>query len=109
MSNEIKIIGGTHDKFVSIPNFLLDTLNSDSLALYNHIKRFAGENGSCFATEETLCKKLKWKEKRLHSALNILIKEKLIEFIGLTRGKTRPIKTYKTIDIWSRNEDFYNK
>jgi hypothetical protein len=46
-------------------------------------------------------------EKQLHKSLKYLLDHKWIEFVGLTPSKTRPIKTYKILDIWKLNNDFY--
>ena len=101
----------TNDRkyFTIIPNFILNHSDAVTKALYLDIKRAAGEDGRSFMTEETMCRRNKVGEKRLHRALKYLLEHKWIEFVGMTPGKTRPIKTYKVNDLWKKNIEFYTK
>jgi len=101
----------TNDRkyFTMVPNYILNHSSAIDKALYIDIKRAAGENGKCFMTEETMCKRNKIGRERLHKSLKYLLDHKWIKYIGKTSAKTRPIKTYKILDIWKRNVDFYQK
>ncbi|MCK5016396.1 MAG: hypothetical protein KAS32_04915 [Candidatus Peribacteraceae bacterium] len=101
----------TSDKkyFTVIPNYILNHSDAVVKALYLDIKRAAGEDGRSFMTEETMCKRNGIGEKRLHKALKYLLNHKWIEFVGMTPAKTRPIKTYKVLDIWKKNIEFFSK
>ncbi len=101
----------THDKkyFTIVPNYILNNADAVVKALYLDIKRAAGENGLSFMTEKTMCRRNGIGEKRLHKALKYLLDHKWIKFVGMTSAKTRPIKTYKVLDIWKENVDFYSK
>jgi hypothetical protein len=107
----IKIEDNSNDKlyFTMVPNFVLNHSSAVDQALYLQMKRVAGEDGNCFMTEETMCRKLGIGQKKLHKSLKYLIKHKWIEFIGMTPSKTRPIKTYRITDIWGLNATFYSK
>ena len=71
------------------------------------MKRYAGENGKCFATQETLMKQLGIGRQILLKSLKYLSEHNWIEAIGTSKGKTRPIKTYKVNDIWQENITYY--
>lgn len=106
---EIKIEDGSNDKkyFTVIPNYILNHSSAIDKAVYIDMKRAAGENGLCFMTEKTLCKRNDIGRQALHKSLKYLMEHKWIEFVGITGGKTRPIKTYKINDIWKENNNFY--
>lgn len=95
--------------FTIVPNYILNHSNAIDKAIYIDMKRVAGENGLCFMTEETICKRNKIGKEQLHKSLKYLINNKWIEYVGTTPSKTRPIKTYKILDIWKQNTDFYQE
>ena len=105
-----KIIDDSSDKgyFTIVPNYVLNHSSAIDKGLYLDMKRRAGDKGLCFMTEETMCRRNGMGEKQLHKSLKYLIEHKWIEFVGTTPGKTRPIKTYKIIDIWRKNAEFYH-
>ena len=98
---------GDHKYFTIIPNYILNHSSANDIALYNIMKRAAGENGLCFMTEQSMCNKLSIGKEKLHQSLKYLLDHKWIEFVGMTPAKTRPIKTYKMLDIWKENVNFY--
>lgn len=109
--NPIKIQDESGDKkyFTQLPNIILNHSTANDQALYMQMKRFAGEDGKCFATQETLCKKLGIGTKAYNKSLEYLLKRKWIKYEGMTQGKTRPIKTYSVVDIWKQNIMEYEK
>jgi len=100
---------GDRDFFTIIPNYIANHSTANDQSLYFQMKKYAGESGKCFATEQTLMKKMKIGKKAFDKALNYLLKKKWVTFVGLTQGKTRPIKTYKINNIWKMNNGHYNK
>lgn len=108
----ISITDESGDKkyFTQSPNIVFDD-NSSAIdqALYMQIKKFAGESGKCFATEETLCKKLKIGRRTFWKSRDYLLKKGWIKFEGMKGGKTRPIKSYSMVDIWKENILYYEK
>lgn len=108
---EYKIIdeSGDKDYYTMVPNYVLNHSDAVTKAVYLDMKRVAGEHGRCFMTEETMCKRNNIGLKKLHKAIDYLLEHKWIEYIGKTPAKTRPIKTYKILDIWKLNTDFYSK
>jgi len=98
---------GDRKHFTIVPNYILNHSSAIDKALYLEIKRAAGDDGLCFMTQETLCKKLGVGKVSLRKSLDYLIKKKWIEYTGKTAGKTRPIDTYKVNDIWKQNTEYY--
>ena len=111
MNQKILLEDNSGDKefFTIIPNYIANHSTANAQSLYFQMKKYAGESGKCFATEQTLMKKMKVGKKAFDKALNYLLKKKWVTFIGLTQGKTRPIKTYKINNIWKMNNNHYNK
>lgn len=97
------------DYFAMVPHYITDNSSANSQALYLQIKRYAGEDGLCFATEETLMNKLKIGKKAFDKALDFLLLNKWIKYMGKKGGKTRPINSYHPIDIWNMNHDHYEE
>ncbi len=48
-------------------------------------------------------------KKAFDKSINYLLEKKWIRFVGITEGKTRPIKTYKIENIWELNTEHYKK
>ena len=116
MEDKIKIIDNSGDKsyFTIIPNYILNHSTADEQALYLQMKRLAGEDGKCFATQETLAKKLGWGGKRLNrekvrEVIRQLLKRGWIKSVGTIAGKTHPINVYKIIDLWQLNSEYYKE
>lgn len=108
---KIKLIDDSGDRkyFTIVPNYILNHSTAIDQALYLQMKRYAGENGKCFATQETLMKQMGIGRQALAKSLKYLVEHKWIDLVGTTKGKTRPIKTYKINDIWQENADCYKK
>jgi hypothetical protein len=100
---------GDKEYFTIIPNYIANHSTANDQALYLQMKRFAGEEGRCFATEETLMKKLGIGRQKYHKSLNYLLEKGWISYIGMTEGRTRPIKTYRVNNIWKMNNEHYKK
>ena len=111
MEEQIKTQDKSGDKefFTIIPNYIPNHSTANDQALYLQMKKITGEDGKCFATEKTLMKKLGIGKKAFDKSLNYLLKKRWITYIGLTEGKTRPIKTYRINNIWKLNIDYYKK
>jgi hypothetical protein len=111
--NHLYIQDESGDKkyFTLVPNYILNHSSAIDQSLYLQMKRFAGENGKCTASKNTLIKKMGIGEKAFNKSLKYLIDHKWIEFAGnspvITPGGVQNIKTYKINDIWRQNLDFY--
>lgn len=108
---KINILDESGDKkyFSQLPHYILNHSTAIDQALYWQMKRYAGENGRCYATQETLRKKMHIGKKTYLKSLEYLLSKGWIKYIGMTQGKTRPIKTYSITDIWKLNIDNYEK
>ena len=73
------------------------------------MKRYAGENGVCYASQKTLCEKLRIATKTYRKSINYLVEHGWITHVGMTEAKTRPINTYRVNDIWKMNVDHYEE
>ena len=100
---------GDRDFFTIVPNYIINHSTAIDRGLYLEMKRFAGENGKCFATTETMMKRLGIARRTFKKSLDYLLKRGWIEYVGTTKGKTRPIKTYKINNIWQENSDYFKK
>lgn len=100
---------GDKEFFTIIPNYIANHSTANDQALYFQMKRYAGEDGKCFATEKTLMSKLGIGKKAYDKSVNYLTSKGWVEFIGLTGGRTRPIKTYRINNIWDMNNDYFKK
>jgi len=111
MEEQIVILDNSGDKkyFSQLPHYILNHSTAVDQALYWQMKRYSGENGKCFATQETLMKKMGVGIKAYRKSLQYLLDKGWIKFIGMTGGKTRPIKTYSITDIWKLNILHYEK
>lgn len=108
---KLKILDESGDRkyFTQLPNIVLNHSTAIDQALYSQMKRYAGENGVCFATQETLMKKMGIGIHAFRKSLDYLLKRGWIKYVGLKGGKTRPIKTYSITDIWAENIENYEK
>lgn len=111
-----QIIDESNDRkyFTILPNIILNHSNGDEQSLYSQMKRFAGEDGKCFATQDTLANQLGWggkypDRKKVRRNIQKLLKRKWIKKAGTFKGKTRPINAYKIVDLWQLNIDYYSK
>ena len=110
-NDKIKIIDSSGDRkyFTILPNFILNHSTGNEQALYAQMKRFAGENGKCFATQISLGKKLGWGRTKVSKIINKLVRREWIELVGTKIFKTSPVNVYRVVNLWRTNTDFYNK
>lgn len=98
--------------FTMIPNFVIDHAGAIPRALYMDMKRYAGEVGTCYASERTLRTKLQVGKIAFHKALKFLLDQKWVTFSGYqlieTDGGMQSIKAYTVNDIWSKNMAHYS-
>ena len=95
---------GDKKYFTMIPNYIANHSTANDQALYFQLKRFAGEKGTCFASQKTLLEKLGIGQKAYYKSIKYLIDHKWISFAGMktviTEGGPQKIKAYKINDIW---------
>lgn len=96
-----------------VPNYVLNHSGAIEQGLYLQMKRYAGENGSCYASGRTLRKQLKIGIKAYRTALKYLIDHDWIYLKGKmmahTKGGDQLLNVYGVRDLWKLNSDFYDK
>jgi hypothetical protein len=107
MDYQIEDQSGDRKYFTVVPNYIINHSSVIDQGLYLYMKRKAGEKGVCFVTQTTMCKDLRIGKDKLTASLNYLLKHEWIKLVGKTPSKTRPINTYKVIDIWELNIKHY--
>ena len=104
---------GDRKYFTIIPNYILNHSTAIDQALYMHMKRYAGEHGSCFASGRTLRKKLGIGQKAYNESLKYLLEHEWIYYKGNqmveTAGGAQMVKVYGIKDLWKRNNEHYDK
>jgi hypothetical protein len=102
---------GDRKYFTIIPNLIGNHSTAVDQALYFQMKKIAGEEGVCFASENTLMAKLGVGKKAFKKALKYLGDHKWIEDAGhrniQTKGGLQAIRCYRMTDIWKQNVDHY--
>ncbi len=108
---KLKFIDESNDReyFTMVPNYILNHSSPFDQALYLHMKRIAGENGSCWASKKELAKRCKMSIGQVVKSLKYLLDNGWVKFDGLRPGNTKPSHAYTIVDIWKLNVDFYSK
>jgi len=102
---------GDRKYFTIIPNYIANHSTANDQALYFQMKRFAGEDGECFASEVLLRKKLGIGTKALKKSIQYLLDHNWISETGFkevtTKGGIQKIRVYSINDIWKLNNESY--
>lgn len=102
---------GDRKYFTMLPNCVLNHSTAVDQALYCQIKRFAGENGECYASAKTLMEKLGVSRNTLKKSFRYLLDRGWIKYTGEkdvgTSGGLQKVKAYKIVDIWKLNSEHY--
>ena len=113
MKTKITDSSGDRRNFTIIPNYILDHSSLWDREVYIQMKRIAGEEGTCWYSQAKLAKKCGIGVSRLRKSLDVLIKNKWIEYVGekkipLPNGE-QATKEYRVVDIWEKNSEFFSK
>ena len=109
MDYQIEDQSGDRKYFTVVPNYIINHSSVIDQGLYLYMKRKAGDKGVCFVTQTTMCKDLRIGKDKLTASLNYLLKHEWIKLVGKTPSKTRPINTYRVVDIWDINIKHYSQ
>ena len=113
MERKIHFQDNSGDKkyFTIIPNYIANHSTANDQALYFQMKRYAGENGQCFASKAKLMTQLGIGRKAINTSIKYLKDHKWISLVGIkavmTKGGVQNIDVYTINDIWSMNNDYY--
>lgn len=110
MQNKFKVVdkSGDRDYFTIIPNYVISNASPYELAIYLHMKRVAGETGSCWLSAQTMADKLGCSRNTIAKYRNELLNRGWIEVVGKA-GKTKPTDEYRIVDLWGVNHKEYAK
>ena len=111
MPRSPQIIDETNDRkyFALIPNYITNHSSFLEQGLYLTMKRIAGENGVCFASQAEIAKRGGVAQETVSRTLKKLVKRGWIIADGYQARRTRPIKRWRIVDLWQLNMDYYNK
>lgn len=104
---------GDKKYFTMVPNYVLNHSGAIEQGLYLQMKRYAGENGSCYASGRTLRKQLKIGIKAYRTALKYLLEHDWVYLKGKqlahTTGGDQLLDVYGVRDLWKLNSEHYDK
>lgn len=111
MSKGFLISEETPDReyFTIIPNYILNHSTIWEQGVYSIMKRIAGEEGTCFASHQTIAERIKISRPTVSKTIKKLLKRGWIKEVGIKPAKTHPVKEYQIIDLWKENVEFYRK
>lgn len=102
---------GDRKYFTIIPNYILNHSSIWDREIYIQMKKIAGEDGTCYTSQETLAKKCGISVNRLKKSLKYLIEHEWIYFIGVketgTKGGFQGVNEYRIADLWRKNIEYY--
>jgi len=93
--------------FTIVPNYIVNHSTIWEQGIYLTMKRFAGEERTCFASQGTIAERLKISRPTVSKTIKKLIKRGWVKETGKKIGKTQSIKEYLIVDLWKANMDFY--
>lgn len=103
---------GDRKYFTIVPNYILNHSTVVDQAVYLQIKRYAGEDGLCYASKRTICTKLGIGRGTLIKSIKYLVDHGWITPAGLkkvgTAGGNQVVYSYKVNDIWKMNSTYYS-
>lgn len=109
----IKISDESGDKkyFTIIPNYIYNHSTIWDREVYCQMKRIAGENGTCWMSQQGLTKQCGISRGRLKKSIKYLIDHDWIEFVNkkevMTTGGVQEVNEYKVKDLWDLNNSFF--
>lgn len=106
-----QIIDESGDKkyFTIVPNYVVNHSTVWEQGVYLVMKRLAGEEGKCFASQKEIAARLQVSQPTVGRVIQKLVKRGWIRQEGFVPGKTRPVKCWRIIDLWKKNIEFYEQ
>ena len=93
--------------FTMVPNYIINHSTIWERDVYLIMKRIAGEDGSCYASHQTIAKMTGVSRPTISRTIPKLIKRGWIKETGKVAGKTHPTKNYVIANLWKENFDYY--
>lgn len=102
--------GDPRKYFTMIPNIIDDLdLSPYAFRLYVHLKRVAGDNGTCYQTQETLAAACKMSEGSISNAKKELVAAGLISITEEPSNAGRPNHHIEITDVWEINANNFQR
>jgi len=110
MIPEINVTDRSGDRkyFCIIPYYILHNSTAHQQSLYLCLKRFCGEEGTCWAAPATIGKMMGVSSNTVRKNLEQLVRRGWIRKIG-KRGKTKPTDEYMIVDVWRQNFETFSQ
>ncbi len=112
MTEDNRISAKSRDNFTVIPNLIDEMdLSVHAFRLYCHIRRRAGDSGSCFESTENLAKYCNMSTGKVSEAKKELVKAHLIfikECQRLRGGIAVRYHDITVVDVWHANWAYYS-
>ena len=111
MEDKIKIQDESGDRkyFSTIPHYIVNHSNAYEQSLYLIMKRFAGENRTCWASLNTLSKMMGVHKTTTSKTITKLLKRKWIREIEPVKVKGGEVRQFVIVDLWRKAIEFYEK
>ena len=106
---KIKIQDESNDRkyFTQIPNMIVNHSTAYEQSLYLIMKRIAGENGSCYASLNTLSEKMGVHKTTVSKTISKLLKRKWIKETDKVKVKGGSVRQFLIVDLWRLNIEEY--
>lgn len=108
-----KIRDNSGDKkyFALVPYYIINHSTAYEQSLYLVMKRIASENGTCWASAETIGKTMGVSDKTVKKYRKKLLQRGWIKYVGKRRsGRTmQSVDEYEIVDLWKLNIEYYSK
>ncbi len=99
----LKDESGDKKHFTQIPNMIVNHSTAYEQSLYLIIKRLAGEHGHCFASLNTLSKKMGVHKTTVSRTIKKLLKREWIKETEKTKVIGGSVRTFIIVDLWRLN------
>ncbi|MGD0576484.1 MAG: helix-turn-helix domain-containing protein [Candidatus Staskawiczbacteria bacterium] len=99
----LKDESGDRNHFTQIPNMIVNHSTAYEQSLYLIMKRLAGEKGYCFASLNTLSKKMGVHKTTVSRTITKLLKREWIKETAKTKVIGGSVRTFIIVDLWRLN------
>jgi hypothetical protein len=99
----LKDESGDKKHFTQIPNMIINHSTAYEQSLYLIMKRLAGEGGQCFASLNTLSKKMGVHKTTVSRTITKLLKREWIKETERTKVVGGSVRTFIIVDLWRLN------
>jgi len=109
MEEKIQIIDESGDRkyYTQIPNMVVNHSTAYEQSLYLIMKRIAGEKGSCYASINTLSKKMGAHKQTVGNTIKKLLARKWIKETEPVKVRGGSVRQFLMVDLWKINIEEY--